>query len=68
MGSNIHIARESPRYPVGFGIAWPMLYYFILKRINAERTRMSVEEVKAKYTHEELADMGDESPLFKYAT
>lgn len=78
MGSNIYLAHESPQYPIGygisiamlglFGIIWPVIYFFILKRINANRAKMPVEEVKAKYTDEQLADMGDESPLFRYST
>ena len=78
MGSNIFIANEAPRYPVGFGIClallvvfgivWPVVYYFILKGINARRAAIPIEEIQAKYTEEQLADMGDESPMFRYAT
>lgn len=53
---------------VAFGIIWPLIYWVVLKRINAARAMMSREEVLAKYTEEELADMGDKSPLFRYAT
>ncbi|PLB54080.1 MFS general substrate transporter [Aspergillus steynii IBT 23096] len=78
MGSNIFIANEAPRYPVGFGIClallvvfgilWPVVYYFILKGINARRAAIPIEEIQAKYTEEQLAEMGDESPMFRYAT
>ncbi|KAF2501166.1 MFS general substrate transporter [Lophium mytilinum] len=78
VGSNIYLANESPRYPVGFGVSismlfvfgivWPVFYYFILKRINAKRAALPVEEVREKYTDEQLAEMGDESPLFRYST
>ncbi|KAH8432771.1 uncharacterized protein LDX57_010397 [Aspergillus melleus] len=78
MGSNIFIANEAPQYPVGFGIClallvvfgiiWPVIYYFILKRINAQRAAVPIDEIHAKYTEEQLADMGDESPMFRYAT
>jgi hypothetical protein len=50
-----------------FGVIWPAIYYFILKRINNKRVAISVEEVMAKYTIEELTEMGDESPLFRYS-
>ncbi|OKL63834.1 hypothetical protein UA08_00774 [Talaromyces atroroseus] len=70
VGSNIYIADTAPKYPVGFGISigmlavfgciWPPTYALILKRINAKRAAISEEEVKAKYTEEELAEMGDE--------
>jgi MFS family permease len=78
VGSNIYIANESPRYPIGFGISismlglfgiiWPACYYFILKGINAKRARIPYNEVKEKYTDEQLAELGDESPLFRYST
>ncbi|PSN69155.1 MFS general substrate transporter [Corynespora cassiicola Philippines] len=78
VGSNIYIAEQSPRYPLGygisismlgiFGIIWPVCYFFILKRTNANRARMSVDEVRSKYTDEQLAEMGDNSPLFRYST
>ncbi|TPX15279.1 uncharacterized protein E0L32_004556 [Thyridium curvatum] len=74
VGSNIYIAEQAPTYPVGFGISlgmlfvfgvvWPIIYYFILKRINAKRAAIPAEEVHAKYTDQELSEMGDRSPLF----
>ncbi|KAL4884123.1 major facilitator superfamily domain-containing protein [Aspergillus karnatakaensis] len=77
MGSNIFLAKESPTYPVGFGIClsmlmifgviWPVIYYFILRRINSKRAAVPVEEVMAKFTVEELTELGDESPLFRYS-
>ncbi|KAJ9133702.1 MFS general substrate transporter [Pleurostoma richardsiae] len=78
VGSNIFLAREAPVYSIGFGIClgmlvvigviWPVIYWAILKRINAQRDRLSIEEIAAAYTEEDLADMGDRSPLFRYAT
>jgi MFS family permease len=78
VGSNIYISNQSPRYPVGFGISismlglfgiiWPVIYFFILKRINSQRAKMPVEEVREKYSDSDLAEMGDESPLFRYST
>lgn len=53
---------------VAFGIFWPVIYWVILRRINAKREAMSPQEVAAKYTEEELVEMGDLSPLFRYAT
>lgn len=78
MGSNIFIATEAPTYNIGygiclgmlvvFGVIWPVIYYFILKGINAKRAKLTKEEIFAKYSEEELAEMGDESPLFRYST
>lgn len=77
MGSNIFMPDEAPVYSTGFGICiamltafgviWPGIYYLILKRINSRRAAIPVEEVMTKYTPEQLTDMGDESPLFRYA-
>ncbi|KAH8888007.1 MFS general substrate transporter [Thozetella sp. PMI_491] len=78
VGSNIFLSREAPTYPTGFGIClamlvlfgviWPTIYWLILKRINARRAAIPGHEILAKYTEQELADMGDLSPLFRYAT
>jgi hypothetical protein len=78
VGSNIYIAKEAPRYPFGFGISitmlglfgivWPICYYFILRRINEKRSSTLLEVVRAKHTDEDLAEMGDKSPLFRYST
>lgn len=75
VGTNIYLAREAPHYWTGFGVslgvvvaatiaAWVMKVK--LERINAERDAMTEEEIRAKYTEEELADLGDESPFFRY--
>lgn len=39
---------------------------FMLARINKQRDRFTEEEIRAKYTDEELTEMGDMSPLFRY--
>lgn len=51
-----------------FGCIWPVIYYFILKRINSKRAAMDENEIRSRYTEEELSEMGDTSPLFRYAT
>ncbi|PVH93601.1 hypothetical protein DM02DRAFT_471818, partial [Periconia macrospinosa] len=78
VGSNIYLSRESPRYPFAFsisismlglfGIIWPVCYYFILRGTNAKRAAIPEEEVKPRYSEKQLAEVGDESPLFRYAT
>ncbi|OKL58480.1 hypothetical protein UA08_06355 [Talaromyces atroroseus] len=77
LGSNIFLSNEAPTYPIGFGLClamlaafgviWPAIYYFILKNINNKRAAMPAEDILAKYTSEELTEMGDESPLFRYS-
>jgi MFS family permease len=57
VGSFIYIKEEAPRYPTGFGTSLA---------INNRKSKMTIEEIRAKYTEQELMDMGDKSPLFKY--
>lgn len=40
-------------------------YVFIVK--NRRNEKMSEREIREKYTEDELASMGDRSPLFRYA-
>ncbi|KAM0750752.1 MFS general substrate transporter [Meredithblackwellia eburnea MCA 4105] len=74
-GSNIFLVKKAPRYPEGYGTCLGMLIagfiditilYFILRRENARRDAMDEGEIRQKYTQEELDEMGDESPLFRY--
>ncbi|WVQ83730.1 hypothetical protein IAT38_005874 [Cryptococcus sp. DSM 104549] len=76
VGSNIYIAKESPRYPTGFGVSLaflglgnilvPMIYWYLVGRINRKREAMTEDEIYAKYTPAELQEMGDLSPLYRY--
>ncbi|KAJ9607705.1 hypothetical protein H2200_007783 [Cladophialophora chaetospira] len=78
-GSNIYIAKEAPKYPAGFGtglaisvIAVIMAYVLRIsfQRENAKRDAFMVgktdDEVKAMYTEQELLDLGDKSPFYRY--
>lgn len=76
MGSYIFLDREAPRYPTGFGCAFAfasaglvcaLVLEYTYKRINTKRDAMSEEEIYGRYTREELEEMGDRSPLFRYA-
>jgi hypothetical protein len=75
VGSNIFIAAESPHYWAGYGtclgvscagIAATICLRRAYKRINAERDKISEEEIRAKYTEAQLLDLGDQSPYFRY--
>lgn len=76
IGSNIYLAEQAPKYPVGFGVSLGFVLVaglitslgmrFTLKRINHNRDQISEADVRAKYTQEELSEMGDKSPLFRY--
>ena len=76
IGSYIYIDREAPRYPTGFGssfafasagIVAALILEFSLHRLNKKKALMSEEEIRSKYTDEELERMDEKSPLFKYA-
>ncbi|KAF9533276.1 putative MFS transporter [Crepidotus variabilis] len=79
-GSNVYLAREAPKYPTGFGASFGFLCLGILMAVilrfayareNKRRDRL-VEElggeqgVRARYSEQELLDMGDRSPFFRY--
>jgi hypothetical protein len=74
-GSFIFIEKEAPKYPTGFGsslafaaagIVACLLLEFLLWRSNKKNAELSEDEVRERYTDEELDKMGDKSPLFKY--
>ncbi|KAI1961918.1 hypothetical protein LOZ58_002995 [Ophidiomyces ophidiicola] len=78
-GSNIYRASEKPRYPTGFGVSLGMsliaiIMTFVLRRayrnLNEGRDRLLADEgdevIRARYTDQELLDLGDESPFFRY--
>lgn len=74
VGSYMFLAKESPKYPTGFGLslafgASGFLVCFFMEAVykygNAKKAKLA-DEAKIKYSEEELFDMGDKSPLFKY--
>ena len=79
MGSNIYLAREAPKYRTGFGVSLAMCLLaiamtFVLRwgyaKENARREKLcseaSEEEIRARYTEQEMLDLGDKSPFFRY--
>ena len=76
VGSNIFLDSTKPHYYPGYavcmgiqmaGIIVAIILRRAFKRLNEERDRMTEEEIRAKYTDEELIAMGDLSPHFRYA-
>lgn len=74
-GTNIYLAKEAPHYWTGYGTSLGVITLsliasiflrFKFKKINEERDAMSLDEIHAKYTEEELMDLGDDSPFFRY--
>lgn len=79
MGSNIYLAREAPKYRTGFGVSLAMCIAaiamtFVLRwayaRENAKREKLfqehTEEEIRARYTDQEMLDLGDRSPFWRY--
>lgn len=76
IGSFIFQESESPRYQTGWGtalgfICWGVVCANILEIVykwqNKKREKLTEDEVRAKYTDDQLEKMGDRSPLFRYA-
>lgn len=78
-GSNIFLAREAPRYPTGYGtglgiccvaVVAAFVLRFAYARENSRRDAFMVgktdDEVRAMYTEQELLDLGDRSPFYRY--
>lgn len=74
-GSFIFIERESPRYPTGYGSSLAfasagviacLILEFSLWSSNRKNAKWSEDEIRSRYTSEELDCMGDKSPLFVY--
>ncbi|OOQ81870.1 MFS transporter [Penicillium brasilianum] len=74
IGSFMYIETEKPKYPTGFGLSLALagagffVAFFLewsYKRANAQKAKVA-DEARVKYTEDELFDMGDKSPLFKY--
>ncbi len=78
-GSNIFLVSQAPRYPAGYGtglaiccvaVVAAAVLRFAYARENRRRDEFMVgkteEEVRAMYTEQELLDLGDRSPFFRY--
>lgn len=78
-GSNIYLAAQAPKYPTGFGVSLGIccvgiIAAFILRWEYSRQNRMrdeliereGEENVKARYTDQELLDLGDRSPFYRY--
>ncbi|KAJ5579945.1 Major facilitator superfamily domain general substrate transporter [Penicillium hispanicum] len=76
IGSNIYISSEAPVYPLGFGFSVgatvigamipASIHWYLLKKENKRREGMDVGEIERTYSPEELGEMGEDSPLFRF--
>lgn len=74
LGSFMYLEKESPKYQTGFGLSLALggFGFFVAlflewsyKVGNTKKDKLA-DEARVKYTEEELFDLGDRSPLFKY--
>jgi hypothetical protein len=78
-GSNIYLVAQAPKYPTGFGVSLgccvlgiiaAMILRVEYSRQNRARDALIAREgeaaVKARYTDQELLDLGDKSPFYRY--
>jgi hypothetical protein len=79
MGSNIYLDREKPKYTTGFSVSLAMclvaiaMTYFLrisYKKENDKRAALIAEHgeeaIRARYSDEQMLELGDRSPFFKY--
>lgn len=75
VGSYIYIDSEKPRYPSGYGVSLAIVasavvacfaLEFIYWRKNKANERWTEVEVREKWTDEQLEELGDKSPLFRF--
>lgn len=75
IGSYIYQADEKPRYPTGYGcslafavagVVASLALELCLWRANKAKDRMAMSEIEARYTEDQLREMEERSPLFKY--
>ena len=78
-GSNIYLASQAPKYPAGFGTGLGIslcaiaMAFFLRKTFQKENARKRAildaegeEAFRARYSEQEMLDMGDKSPFFLY--
>jgi len=75
VGSNIFLERKAPHYWSGYGVCLAVVLAAIVsvlvlrwryKKDNTARDKMTLAEIRAKYTDDELVRLGDASPLWRY--
>lgn len=75
VGSNIFVTPQAPQYRLGYSVCLGyivllLVYVSLLcygyRKANRERDAISEEEIRSKYTDEELFELGDKSLYFRY--
>lgn len=75
IGSYIYKDDEKPRYPTGYGtslafaaagIVACLVLEFSLWTANKRKGRMCMAEIEERYTEDQIREMEEKNPLFKY--
>lgn len=75
IGSNIFIEEQKPQYRLGYGfslgictaaIGAVLVLKFSWRRENKRRDGLDEGQVRQKYSSQELLELGDKSPLYRY--
>ncbi|BEI84631.1 hypothetical protein CcaverHIS002_0500320 [Cutaneotrichosporon cavernicola] len=75
IGGYIFLESEKPHFTTGYagslgfafaGVLGAAVLEIAYKRINSKRDNMTKEEIDTKYTPQELSQLGDRSPYFRY--
>ena len=75
MGSYMFFDSDAPVYATGFGLSMGFAISGLLVALVAElayktgnnrKAKMTDDDVRTTYSHDELIKLGDKSPLFKY--
>ncbi|KAH8177287.1 major facilitator superfamily protein [Sarocladium implicatum] len=75
MGSYMFFDSDAPRYNTGFGLSLAWAVSGIIMALAAEaayklgnmkKEKFDEDEIRERYTRDELLRMGDKSPLFRY--
>ncbi|KAF2161135.1 hypothetical protein M409DRAFT_37608 [Zasmidium cellare ATCC 36951] len=75
VGTNTFLEKEAPRYQSGYGsclgvaclaLAATLVLEVMLWSRNKKKASMDTWDVHEQYTEQQLDEMGDTSPLFKY--
>lgn len=75
IGSNIFQEQQAPNYWLGYGYCLAslvaaniaaMILRFAYLRENKKRDGLTEQDIKEKYTEDDLLNLGDKSPLYRY--
>ncbi|KAF4633608.1 hypothetical protein G7Y89_g4509 [Cudoniella acicularis] len=76
IGANIFVSSEAPTYKSGFivllvlvmvgGVGATIANWYCLRASNLKKDKIPLEELEGKYTEQQLSEMGEYSPYFRY--